>query len=145
MKRASLTEFEIEEEGLKLRICRSGENKGNGAPQIVPGYTAALPAYATPPVATPSPAPSEKPDEEKGIVVIKSPMVGTFYRAPSPESPVFVKEGDVVNNDSPVCIIEAMKVMNEIPAELSGEIKQILVKNGESVEYGQPLFKVKQP
>ncbi len=144
MKRASLTEFEIEEEGLKLRICRSDENKGNGA-QIAPGYTA-MPAYAPAPAAVPAPAPAEKPEEEeKGIVIIKSPMVGTFYRAPSPDSPAFVKEGDVVNNDSPVCIIEAMKVMNEIPAELSGEIKQILVENGDSVEYGQPLFKVKQP
>lgn len=143
MKRASLTEFEIEEEGLKLRICRSDEHKGNGA-QIAPGYTAAIPAYA--PAAAPAPAPAEKSEvEEKGIVIIKSPMVGTFYRAPSPESPVFVKEGDIVNSDSPVCIIEAMKVMNEIPAELSGEIKQILVENGDSVEYGQPLFKVKQP
>jgi len=141
MKRSSLTEFEIEEEGLKLRICRSDENKGNGG-HTAPPYAAPMPvAYAPPPSEESAPPAAE---EEKGIVVIKSPMVGTFYLAPSPESPPFVKVGDAINNDSPVCIIEAMKVMNEIPAELSGEIKQILLENGDSVEYGQPLFKVKQ-
>jgi acetyl-CoA carboxylase biotin carboxyl carrier protein len=140
MKRSSLTEFEIEEEGLKLRICRSDENKGNGGQSAVP-YQVAAPVYAQP-VAEASAAPVAA--EEKGIVIIKSPMVGTFYRASSPESPPFIKEGDVVNNETTVGIIEAMKVMNEIPAELSGEIKQVLVENGESVEYGQPLFKVKQ-
>jgi acetyl-CoA carboxylase biotin carboxyl carrier protein len=140
MKRSSLTKFEIEEEGLKLRISRSDENKGNGG-HAAPPYAISMPAYAHPPAEVATPA----PEEDKGIVVIKSPMVGTFYRAPSPESPAFVNVGDTVNNDSPVCIIEAMKVMNEIPAELSGEIKQILLENGDSVEYGQPLFKVKQP
>ena len=144
MKRSSLTEFEIEEEGLKLRICRNVEGNGNGA-QSAPPYPPALPAYAQQPVENASTA-TEKPAEEEeiGKVVIKSPMVGTFYRAPSPESPLFVKEGDIVDNDTTVCIIEAMKVMNEIPAELGGEIRQVLVENGESVEYGQPLFKVKQ-
>jgi acetyl-CoA carboxylase biotin carboxyl carrier protein len=146
MKRSSLTEFEIEEKDLKLRICRSDENKGNGPLQVAPAYTTSMPTYTPPPAAAPAPVAEEKTaEDEKGIVIIKSPMVGTFYRAPSPESPEFVKEGDVVNHESPVCIIEAMKVMNEIPAEVSGEIKQVLVENGESVEYGQPLFKVKQP
>ena len=140
MKRSSLTEFEIEEEGLKLRICRSDENQSNGG-HTAPPYPVPVPAYAPPPVAV-APAAAE---EEAGIVLIKSPMVGTFYLAASPDSPAFVKEGDTVNKDSTVCIIEAMKVMNEIPAELAGEIKQFLVENGESVEYGQPLFKVKQP
>ncbi|MCZ6672150.1 MAG: acetyl-CoA carboxylase biotin carboxyl carrier protein [Verrucomicrobia bacterium] len=147
MKRSSLTEFEIEEEGLKLRICRSDENKSN-VPQTAVPYPAPMPAYVQQPTeAALAPATVEKQasEEEKGIVVIKSPMVGTFYRAPSPESPVFVKEGDTVNKDTTVCIIEAMKVMNEIPAELEGDIKQALVENGDSVEYGQPLFKVKQP
>ena len=143
MKRSSLTEFEIEEEGLKLRICRSDENKGNGG-HTVPPYPAPMPVAVAPQPAVETP-PAAPEAEEKGIVVIKSPMVGTFYLAPSPESAPFVKVGDTVNNDSPVCIIEAMKVMNEIPAELSGEIKQILLENGDSVEYGQPLFKVKQP
>jgi acetyl-CoA carboxylase biotin carboxyl carrier protein len=145
MKRSSLTKFEIEEEGLKLRICRSVENKGNGA-HTAPAYPVVVPAYAPTPVeAAPTPAAEKAAEEEKGIVLIKSPMVGTFYQAASPESPAFTKVGDTVNKETTVCIIEAMKVMNEIPAELAGEIKQILVENGESVEYGQPLFKVKQP
>lgn len=144
MKKSSLTEFEIEEKDLKLRICRSDENQGNGAAAI-PTYAAPAPAYAPPPAA-PAAEP-EKPvveAEEAGVVIIKSPMVGTFYKASSPESPAFVNEGDTVNKDTTVCIIEAMKVMNEIPAELSGVIKQVLVENGDAVEYGQPLFKVKQ-
>lgn len=144
MKRSSLTEFEIEEEGLKLRICRKLDEKGNGG-QPAQHYAAPIPAYVPPAAeSSPPPAPAEKAKEEEGVTVIKSPMVGTFYRAPSPESPPFVSEGDVVNNETTVCIIEAMKVMNEIPAELSGVIKQVLLENGDSVEYGQPLFKVKK-
>ena len=144
MKRSSLTEFEIEEKGLKLRICRNPENGGTTS-QTVHHYPPGIPVYGTHPLEPGPASPPAEPPEEKGIILIKSPMVGTFYRAPSPESPAFVNEGDTVNPDSPVCIIEAMKVMNEIPAELAGEIKQVLVENGESVEYGQPLFKVKQP
>lgn len=140
MKRSSLTEFEIEEEGLKLRICRSDEHKNAVAP-AAPPYPANVPAYAPPP---PASAPVEKAAEEEGVILIKSPMVGTFYKASSPESPPFVKVGDAVNSETTVCIIEAMKVMNEIPAEVSGVIKQLLVENGESVEYGQPLFKLKK-
>ena len=145
MKRSSLTEFEIEEEGLKLRICRSDENKGNGAPT----YHAPVQTFAPPPPAEATPAKAEEEssgseEEEEGMALIKSPMVGTFYQAPSPESPQFVKEGDTVNKETTVCIIEAMKVMNEIPAEIAGEIVRVLVDNGESVEYGQPLFKVKK-
>ena len=145
MKKSSLTEFEIEEEGLKLRICRSDENQGNSA-TVVPAYAAPAPALTPPPAAAPA-GEAEQPAteaEEKGVVIIKSPMVDTFYRASSPESPPFVNEGDAINKETTVCIIEAMKVMNEIPAELTGTIKQVLVENGEAVEYGQPLFKVKQ-
>lgn len=145
MKKSSLTEFEIEEEGLKLRICRSDENQGNGA-AAVPAFAAPVPAYTPPPAGAPTPAEPAAPAteaEEKGISIIKSPMVGTFYQASSPESPPFINVGDSVSKDTTVCIIEAMKVMNEIPAELSGEIKEVLVENGDAVEYGQPLFKVK--
>ena len=143
MKKSSLTEFEIEEEGLKLRICRSDENQGTGAAAI-PAYAAPVPAYTPPPAEAAAPAAADTPAaEEEGVVIIKSPMVGTFYQASSPESPPFVNVGDSVNKDTTVCIIEAMKVMNEIPAEVSGTIKEVLVENGEAVEYGQPLFKVK--
>ena len=82
--------------------------------------------------------------EEEGLTVITSPMVGTFYSSPSPDSENYVKVGDTVSKDQVLCIIEAMKLMNEIQSEYTGEIKQILVKNGDMVEYGQPLFKIKE-
>lgn len=138
MKRSELSEFELEEEGFKLRLSR----KNGDAPQII---------HAAAPVATPAPvaAPAAEavapaaPAEEIGVSIVKSPMVGTFYSAGSPESPPFAKVGDKVSADSIVCIIEAMKVMNEIQSELSGTITEVLIENGEAVEYGQPLFKVK--
>lgn len=138
MKRADLTEFEIEEEGLKLRICRK-----NGDPVIATGIA---PVYQAQPVAAaPAPTTAEAPKEAEKPQgpVIKSPMVGTFYAAPSPDSPSFVKVGDSVGPDTTVCIIEAMKVMNEIKAETSGTIAEILVQNGDTVEFGKPLFRLK--
>ena len=139
MKRSDISEFEFEEDGFKLRLS----SKGADGPQIIQ----AVPAGQTPapfPVATPATGEAvTAPLEEKGISIIKSPMVGTFYSAASPESPAFVKIGSKVSNDSVVCIIEAMKVMNEIQAEVSGTISELLVENGEAIEYGQPLFKIK--
>ena len=80
--------------------------------------------------------------DEAHVAVIKSPIVGTFYAAPNPESPAFVKVGDHVGPETTVCIVEAMKVFNQIPAEVSGKITTVLVENGQPVEFGQPLFKV---
>lgn len=138
MKRSALTEFEIEEKDFKLRICRkNGDYQVVSAPAPVSTAPAAYPAEPAPTRAAPTPAPV---DEGK---LIKSPMVGTFYSAPNPDSPAFVKTGDSVDAESTVCIIEAMKVMNEIKAELSGTIAEVLVQNGESVEYGQPLFRIR--
>lgn len=85
-----------------------------------------------------------KVSEDENLYVVKSPMVGTFYNSPSPDKAPFVSIGDTVNTSSILCIIEAMKLMNEIESEVSGTIKEILVKNGEMVEYGQPLFKIKE-
>ena len=137
MKRSELSEFEIEEEGFKLRLCRK-----NGDTQIVHAApVAAAPAPAAAQVA--APAAAAAPVEEKGISVVKSPMVGTFYTSASPESPAFATVGTKVGADSIVCIIEAMKVMNEIQSEISGTITEVLIENGEAVEFGQPLFKVK--
>lgn len=139
MKRSDISEFEFEEDGFKLRLS----SKGADAPQIIHAAPAGQ-ATAPFPVATPATGEAvPAPVEEKGISIIKSPMVGTFYSASSPESPAFVKVGDKVSNESVVCIIEAMKVMNEIQAEMSGVITELLVENGEAVEYGQPLFKIK--
>lgn len=137
MKRSGLTEFEIEEDNFKLRICRSN---GDAATAAAPVAMAA-PVPVAAPVATPVSAP-EQPAAIDPAKLIKSPMVGTFYSAPSPDSSSFVKIGDKVSADSVVCILEAMKVMNEILAEKSGIIAEILIQNGDSVEYGQPLFRL---
>ncbi len=138
MKRSEISEFEIEEEGFKLRLSRK-----NGETQII--HAAAPLAVAPAPVAAPAAAPAAAaaPVDEPGILSVKSPMVGTFYTAASAESPAFAKSGTKVGADSIVCIIEAMKVMNEINSELSGTVTEVLVENGDAVEYGQPLFKVK--
>ena len=137
MESSNLTEFEIEEKDLRLRIKRGSEND-----------YAIVPAPATP-VSTTAPQPSaDSPpeaaiEEEAGVNLTKSPMVGTFYRAPSPDNPPFVETGQKVTKGFVLCIIEAMKVMNEIKAESSGTVTAILVENGENVEYGQALFKIK--
>ena len=138
MKKNSITEFELERQDSKIRLKR-GLNGGqaaasddttliSGAPisQITPQTTATVP-----------PAPAT------GEVEIKSPMIGTFYRAPSHEAGSYAEVGSDVNPDTVVCIIEAMKVMNEIKAEVKGVITQILVENAKPVEFGQPLFKVR--
>lgn len=140
MKRSELSEFEFEEEGFKLRLTRKN---GEVVPQVMQPVAAPAPAPAPAPAGG---APAEAPApaaEEKGISVVTSPMVGTFYRAPSPDSPSFADVGTKVGADTVVCIIEAMKVMNEIQSEISGTVTEVLVENGEAVEYGQPLFKVK--
>jgi acetyl-CoA carboxylase biotin carboxyl carrier protein len=139
MKRSDICEFEFEEDGFKLRLS----SKGSDSPQII--HAAPTPQTAAPfPTATQAIEPANTSvAEEKGISIIKSPMVGTFYRAASPESPAFADVGTKVSGESTVCIIEAMKVMNEIQAEMSGTITEVLVENGEGVEYGQPLFKIK--
>ena len=102
-----------------------------------------LPLAASP-VATPAAANEPVEVADPDLTPFPSPMVGTFYRAPSPEADMYVKEGDSVGPDSTLCIIEAMKVFNEIKAESSGRVTEILVDNGEAVEYGQPLFMIRK-
>jgi acetyl-CoA carboxylase biotin carboxyl carrier protein len=146
MKRSELTEFAVEEEGFKLKICRSATgvpviSGGQGSLHpFVPVEAAAAPA-PSPAAATSAPAAAAKADD--GAIYIKSPMVGTFYRAASPDSKPFADTGTKVVENSVVCIIEAMKIMNEIQAETKGTIVEVLVENGQPVEYGQRLFKVK--
>lgn len=151
MNRSDLTDFEVEEEGFKLRIRRNAGQPATVQTQVgiplVAGPITPTPAVIvpTPPVASPAlPAPAPAGADEAGVVYIKSPMVGTFYRAASPESPAFVESGAAVTEKSVVCIIEAMKIMNEIQAELKGTVIEVLVESGQPVEYGQRLFKVKQ-
>lgn len=149
MKRSELTEFAVEEEGFKLKIRRghSGQpvisnSRGSNAPFV--GGEAISPAPETQTVQLNSKGNLGDSGEEADTAYIKSPMVGTFYRAASPESRSFSDIGTKVVESTPVCIIEAMKIMNEIQAEVKGVIVEILVENGQPVEYGQRLFKVKQ-
>lgn len=140
MNEHELTELDLRQGDARIRIRRGLEPAGGVARSVVPGgpppSQPPLPAYEVP-------APTEHPPpEEDHIVLIKSPMVGTFYAAPDPDSPPFVKVGDPVGPETIVCIVEAMKVFNQIPAEVSGTIVAVLVENGEPVEYGKPLFKV---
>ena len=140
MKKSDLSEFEIQDQEFKLRIKRDVGGRTASAPVAGP---APAPVAAAP-VAAPAPAPAAAPvAADPNVKVITSPMVGTFYATPSPESPNFVAIGSNVKADSVVCIIEAMKVMNEIQSELSGTIVECLVASGTSVEFGQPLFRVK--
>ena len=141
MKRSELSEFAVEEEGFKLKIRRGM----NGIPVVSRSLEAAPREQPAAPAAAPAaPAPAGGAEEEPGVAFIKSPMVGTFYRAASPDSKSFVDIGARVEANSVVCIIEAMKIMNEIQAEAKGTILEILVENGQPVEYGQRLFKIKQ-
>jgi len=143
MKKNSITEFELEEKDSKLRLKR-GLNGGSSAAQgddavpMMPMMSA--PVQVAPAAAAPiAPAPAAN----TGEIDVKSPMIGTFYRSPSPEAVAYVEIGTEVTPDTVVCIIEAMKVMNEIKSEVKGVITQTLVENGKPVEFGQPLFKVR--
>jgi acetyl-CoA carboxylase biotin carboxyl carrier protein len=154
---SQIEEFEIDNEGAKVTIKKvSGRttlvsNQGSVVPVAPVAPVAPVQAAPVPPI-TPAPqevkAPETKPVkevsvEDENLHKIVSPMVGTFYRSPSPDSDPYVKEGDTVNEKTIVCIVEAMKLMNEIEAETRGTIVKILVENGQLVEYGQPLFLVK--
>ncbi len=157
MRRSELTEFAVEEEGFKLKIRRGtnglpvvSSSRGSASPfpfavePVVAAPVSIAPAVA--PVAPPAnPLVAVVPaEDEPGITYIKSPMVGTFYRSPSPESKPFVEPGAKVAENTVVCIIEAMKIMNEIQAETKGIIVETLVESGQAVEYGQRLFKIRQ-
>ncbi len=134
MSEHDLTEFKIEADSCNLCIRRGGAPV-IAAPVAVQAVAAPASAPAAPAAPAPAPAETAAPAE-----TIDSPLVGTFYRASSPDADVFVKEGDRVAADTVIGIIEAMKVMNEIKAEKSGVIKEILVQNGQPVEFGQPLM-----
>lgn len=138
---SSLTELELEFEDGKVRLAKRAEWVSYNVPQPAMPVVQTAPAPAAAPAAgAATPAAAEDP----ALHVITSPMVGTFYRAPAPDAPPFVDVGSQVGPKTVVCIIEAMKLMNEIEAEVSGEIVEILAENGQLVEYGQPLFKVRR-
>jgi acetyl-CoA carboxylase biotin carboxyl carrier protein len=140
VQKSDLTELEIELKDIKLRMARPGANTSSqdAVREIVVQNQATTPAVQSP-VNKEEVKQATKEDDQ----IFKSPMVGTFYRKPSPDDPAFVKVGDSVNKGDTLCIIEAMKVMNEIQAEHSGEIVDVLLEDGESVEFGQALFKIR--
>jgi acetyl-CoA carboxylase biotin carboxyl carrier protein len=136
MKQHDLSEIDLRESRQRIRICRGAQEPPR-------------PAYAPPPPGPASPAPASQPAAAAGapadganIVLVKSPMVGTFYARPNPKAEPFVKVGDRVDTSTVVCIIEAMKVFNEIPAEVRGKVVAVLASDGEGVEFDKPLFKV---
>ena len=139
MSENDLTEFKIEAEDMHLCLKRGGQLPGSQI--IIPAAAPAAVPAAAPAAAAPAPAAAPAaPAASANRTTVDAPIVGTFYRSPSPDAPAFVKVGDTVTADTTVCIIEAMKVMNEIKAEKSGVIKEVLVENGQPVEYGQPIF-----
>ncbi|HTY55253.1 MAG TPA: acetyl-CoA carboxylase biotin carboxyl carrier protein [Candidatus Binataceae bacterium] len=145
MNEFGLIELEIEDKKGKVRLVRADANNNatagaaaNSAPVAVKpqAHKPAKAASAAPPAKGAAPAPELAPNQR----LVQSPMVGTFYRRPSPESAMFVVEGDTVRKGQPLCIIEAMKMMNEIEAETAGRVIRILCDNGQPVEYEQPLM-----
>ncbi len=138
MRKNDLSVFKMENEGFKITL-----KKGNDfQPQIASAAPIAAPAApAAAPVSTPASAPASK--ESSNYIEITSPMVGTFYSAPSPDSPPYVTVGQDVSEDTVVCLMEAMKVMNEIKAEVRGVIAEIVAENGKPVQYGEVLFRLK--
>ncbi len=129
MKEHELGELDLRQGDKRIQLVRT---PGGSVPANI-----ALPNTPVQPAAA-----VEPPAEDEHIAVVKSPMVGTFYAAPNPDSPAYVKVGDHVGPETTVCIVEAMKVFNQIPAEVSGKIVSVLVENGEPVEFGQAMFKV---
>jgi len=155
LKAQDIAEFELERGDVKVRIKRGGEASVHmpearyiamhpAPPAAVTNGTAAAPVAAPPPPPPPAaamPAPAAPPEE---LHTVRSPIVGTFYEAPSPGAPPFVKPGDVVSVGQVLCIVEAMKLMNEIESDIAGEIVKRLVTNGQPIEYGQPLFAIRK-
>ncbi len=139
VQQSGIAELEITEGEEKVRISRGVSGPGQILPQPAAVYVGGPAVAAPPPGAHAAPAEPAAPPEPEGHVV-KAPMVGTFYRSSAPGAKAFVEIGDPIKSGETVCIIEAMKLLNEIEADRDGVIKEILVENGEPVEYGQPLF-----
>jgi acetyl-CoA carboxylase biotin carboxyl carrier protein len=146
-----IAEFELERGDVKLRVKRGGKHEVQYVPAAVP-HSAIAPVAMAAPVAGPAvqhahaapPSPAAPAaEDETGLHIIQSPIVGTFYESPSPGAPAFAKAGDKVENGQVLCIIEAMKLMNEIESDMAGEIVKRFVNNGQPVEYGQKLFSIR--
>lgn len=146
LKEQDISEFELERGDVKVRIKRGAEHVVSVAAPVVPYAT--MPTQAGPPTGHPAApaiphAKETAPAAEAGVHTVKSPIVGTFYESPSPGSPPFVKPGDTVEVGQILCIVEAMKLMNEIESDVAGEVVKMLVSNGQPIEYGQELFAIR--
>lgn len=144
-----IAEFELERGDVKVRIKRAGEHgvvHSHAEPRFFAVPPIAAPVVGTVPSAaptSPAPAPSPAAAAEEGLHTVKSPIVGTFYEAPSPGAPPFVKAGDTVEVGQVLCIVEAMKLLNEIESDVAGELVKKLANNGQPIEYGQELFVIR--
>ena len=147
LEEKNIAEFEMERGDVKVRIKRAGEQTivhTGGEPRFyaVPPASGPAPELGSAPV-VPAAAPAAAPAPEEGLHMVKSPIVGTFYEAPSPGAPPFVKPGDSVELGQVLCIVEAMKLLNEIESDVAGEIVKKLAVNGQPIEYGQDLFVIR--
>ncbi|QDV69824.1 Acetyl-CoA biotin carboxyl carrier [Rosistilla carotiformis] len=132
MEEHNLAEVDLKQDQKEIKLCRGGFAAAPAPMMMAPAAAPAAPAAAAAAPAT----------DGANIAIIKAPMVGTFYARANPEAAPFVKVGDSVNADTTICIVEAMKVFNEIPAEISGKVVAVLAKDGEAVDFGKPLFKI---
>lgn len=141
---SEVDEIEIEEEGKKIRVVKHANNSASNAGFQIPAYQ--QPMQLSPPSVVPQPAPGAPAQTtttpKTNLHEIKSPIVGTFYKAPAPDAAPFVEIGSVIQTGTVLCIVEAMKLMNEIESDVSGKIAKVAVENGHAVEYGQTLFLV---
>ena len=143
VNKSNISELTIEEKDIKITIKQKEDKYVTAAPmQALPPMPAMPVAVAPAPSAPAAAAPAPAPKAADNLITIKSPMIGTFYRKPAPDKPNFVEEGDEVRNGKVVCVIEAMKLFNEIESEVSGKVVKILVEDASPVEYDQPLFLV---
>ena len=145
MRENDLAEFELEQEGVKVRLRKdSGPQWNNHAPAPpASGYAPPRAPAAPPSVGEPGPGPLTVASEDVDLAIIKSPIVGTFYRSPDPEAKPYAEIGQMVKTGQVLCIIEAMKLMNEINAECDGEVVKVYVENGRAVHYGERLFAIR--
>jgi acetyl-CoA carboxylase biotin carboxyl carrier protein len=143
---ADISEFEIEEKGNKIRISKAIPSNSNSEMHVMPAMMPQMPQAV--PAAPAAPAPTDSAPETKksneNLVEVRSPMVGTFYRSPSPDSDPYTEIGKTIKPGDTLCIVEAMKLMNEIEAEVAGKVVEILVENAQPVEYNQVLFLVEK-
>lgn len=142
LSESAVDEIEIEEDGKKIRVAK------NAAPAPLPSFmplTVAAPAAVANAPGSPAASPATAPPPVQHLHEIKSPIVGTFYRAPAPDAAPFVQVGSVIQPGSVLCIVEAMKLMNEIEADVAGKVAKVMVENGQPVEYDQTLFLVEKP